>query len=305
MIFKIEPEHRPKPTESISDLVGFLNSSLKIDYMIAGGFPRDWYLDTPFNDIDIYLDISTTYIRDSKTLVKILKASRRFEVIREVPNRFIEAIFCDKAPFSKGRPKYRVQFILWHDIYSVAISSFDLEHCKFFIPIINQEPRGNFLYNNELISGEVYSYTKSLDALIDKQLVFSESALRGLEVIVRHSSVGISILEIFVKRILRFINRGFTPTAQVKDSLLEAFENYLTVYKVSDYPGLRSILLEEAEDYEDIAVNGSIYKESQVVRNLIMNLILIFPTEERARFLISPCTFLRETVTEILRDSKG
>lgn len=300
MLSKIEHAHRPKPLDPILDLVDFLNKTLKLDYMIAGGFPRDWYIETPFNDVDIYLDLSSTYIKDTKTLVKILRSTKRFEITKEISNRFVETIFCDSSPFTKGRPKHRVQFIMWYSTHHDAISNFDFEHCKFFIPIINQDPRSNF-FNKGLISGEVYTHPLAKDSLAKKELILTPSALQKLEKM-NSDGRGLSTLEIFIKRTLRFMSRGFLPTLETKNMLLEATENYFTAVPISDFSGLKSILLDEAEDYDDAIEGISIYKESEVARNLIANLLLICNVEDRARLLTSPCNFLRDNTLSILQD---
>ena len=281
------------PLDQISDLIKVLDSCLGQDYMIAGGFVRDWYQDEPFNDIDIYL-----FDESGHDLRKKLTSTGRF-AINKTNGNFVDTIFQDKTylPFTKGRPKYNVQFICWYAGIESALNSFDFEHCKFFIPMDLSELK-LINWSVGIIPRTPYAYSnKAIKALKKKELQPSTKTLSTLQSVASNEN-GLVILERYIKRTRKFMARGFSVPEGLKALLLSSTELFLKT-KVLDkkFSRRQSVFLEDA-DYDD---NGySKYSELYIARNLIKELILLYDEQERTIFLLSPAPIIRDVMKELI-----
>lgn len=282
------------PLDQISDLIEVLDQCLGQDYLIAGGFVRDWYQDEPFNDIDIYL------FRDTEVKEKLFK-TKRFS-FSKVADLFLDTVFHEQGSFfTKGRPKYNVQFISWYKGPKDVLDSFDFEHCKFFIPM-------NYLKAKHTTSDHFkafipripYAYDKAVETLKKKELRFSNNSKEKLLDINSHAH-GIAILEKHVKRTKKFKERGFLVPDEVKTILLNSTESFLKKNTPAKTGRSRSksILLEDA-DYAHAIGEGSKYTEAQIASNLIKELISLYDESERAIFFISPVPLIRDTAKEFM-----
>ena len=281
------------PLDQISDLIEVLDQCLGQDYLIAGGFVRDWYQDKPFNDVDIYL------FRDLEAKEKLLNTGR-FHFIK-ISDMFIDTVFHEKGPFlTRGRPRYNVQFISWYKDPQTALESFDFEHCKFFIPM-NYLKAQNTTSNHfkGFIPRIPYAYDKAVEMLNKKELCLSKESRKKLEEITSHSH-GLSILERHIKRTKKFVERGFFIPEELKSTLFSSTENFLKNKDLDKkYSGSKSILMEDI-DYEVALEGESRFSEVKIAENLIKELISIYDEAERAVFLLSPIPLIREAAKQAL-----
>jgi len=284
------------PLDQISDLIEVLDSCLGQDYLIAGGFVRDWYQDEPFNDIDIYLFGSDGY--DTKTK---LYSTGRFD-FNKVSDSFLDTVFREKGPFlTKGHPKYNVQFISWYKNTKQVLDSFDFEHCKFFIPM--DYKKAKYTTSTQFkgfVPRTPYAYNKAVETLKKKQLKLSTKSIDTLETIaIDKRDSGLAILEKYIKRTKKFKARGFLVTEELKATLLRSTELFLKASLLSNtFSSRKSVLLEDA-DYELGRTDKSEFSELRIARNLIKELILLHDETERAIFFVSPAPLVREVVKEM------
>ena len=288
------------PLEDISDLIEFLDSKFK-SYMIAGGFVRDWYQDKSFNDIDIY-------IFDVPSDVVVQNLSKNFEIIRR-GSHFIEAIFCENSLYTRGRPKYRVQFILWYPYLAKVVNSYDFEHCRFFIPIFSEEKEAVLV--SHLESKTPYAASQeAINALESKELILSSHALKQLEYLRSEDSFSLITLEMFVKRSRKFVGRDFTLVKHTKRTLIESvervFTDVLSFNLTTTSPAIfKSILLEDGDYIETRATETSAYSNLDISKNIIKELLLLLDSDEKSTLLFSPSRLVRETVEEALRQQSA
>lgn len=293
------------PLSQIYDLIQVLNPIIS-EYMIAGGFVRDWYQGTPFNDVDIYL-FNTTLDRIEDKLRK----TNRFEIIRSHPY-FIEAVFHENfisgidISSSKGPPKHTIQLISWHSSPDEAVASFDFEHCKFFVPIIQQPLHlySPFRRLGEVESESAYAHIGATEALTSKILKLSKHSLIQLEALSDGSKSAtdstLALFEKYIKRTKKFKTRGFIVPSEVLSILCSTADKFLTGMSNSKYPSERKSALLENIDYEHPGDEGaSQYSFNQIAVNLIRDLIMLHSEAERAIFLLSTSSLVRDVAKKI------
>ena len=285
------------PLDQISDLIEVLDSCLGQEYLIAGGFVRDWYQDEPFNDIDIYLFGSDEY--DTRTK---LHNTGRFD-FNKISDNFLDTVFREKGPFlTKGQPKYNVQFISWYKNTKQVLDAFDFEHCKFFVPMDYRKAKYTTSTQFKgFIPRVPYAYDRAVETLKKKRLELSSKSVSKLENITTESRhTGLAILEKYIKRTKKFKARGFLVTEELKATLLKSTELFLIAATdlSSKLSARKSALLEDV-DYELGRTDKSKYSELEIAKNLIKELISLYDEIERAIFFISPSPLIRIVAKEI------
>lgn len=317
-MLRLSIEDRGDPLLLIKDLLEVLEPLPQRDFMIAGGFVRDWYLGIPFNDVDIYLfdqrrtrPKGTSKEKNQNKFFDIISTLGRFDIIKS-NETFIDTYFRDKGTwYSKGKIKYRVQFILWNTSPQQVLDQYDFEHCKFFIPIMKG---GDLFPLPHKYSHAPLTYSSSVQSIEENRLIPSKFMIKTLEKIASHKIYQPSelhYLETVVRRCGKFVHRKMdlpdydisnvleTYIANLEQAELSIRPQPLSYAQFSDKSPVRSAILEDCEDYEFASTGlGSKYTIREIVENLISCWIEIQPPPDQARFLISPSELIRNVAQQ-------
>jgi len=298
---------------SLLDILDKLNQATpQYNYsaMIAGGFARDLYQSKPFNDIDVYVFSSNKGIPDD-TFREILLKTNRFEPIQgKCSDFFYTTIFCKEQDEQAAQPICRVQFINWYSSPKSALSKFDLEHCKFFIPIYNENTSSKFATPSHLKHGHLYAYPSAIKALESQELVFSSFTAQKLDEYTGHrffEEYALHVFEKIIYRVKKFKKRGMKLNSVNEANLTKLLESYLHTHasaiyaREKIYPDVKSVFLDRALEYIPNISSPSAFHLKEVVDNLIKEWIELLPYDARYALLLSESRLIRSVVEELLR----
>lgn len=288
-----------------------LSSSALIDcqnphMIIAGGFPRDLYQSKPFNDVDIYI-----YNIPFDLFIKILKKTNHFEFIEsKSTDNFCTTIFCEKTEEGPSKPLFRAQFIGWFKSARLTLDSFDLNHCKFFIPILPKTITFDCQFSLPLKHGCLYAFPEAISALKIQQIELSSLTKEVLTSISKsrwYSDDHLYEFEKIIRRIRRFKKRGMKLSQATEDFLIESFEEYFTTFSVEissrrlHSPNFKSPLLEDIiSDYYMIR-QRSVFTLDFIVKNMIKEWIHLLPPKFKLSLLLSEASLIRTVAEEMIK----
>lgn len=309
--------------EPIRDLVEYLKKHLPYQFVIAGGYPRDFLLGVEFNDIDVFLKPSSfvspsaTFSEQMEKIKKALSSTGFFDFFdRGTQNYFVEGVYYQNTSEERKIPKFRIQIISWHSNPLGAIRSFDFQHCQFMIPFMN--PNG---WEHLLQDGELYAYTSdALDSLKQRQLVLTSEYKEILSKDFHDLDDRIQRLERLFTRIKKFHKRGFFLNEENKISITKIVEDTLKGLeergrKISKYYSLdnhflhKSILLGEVSSAELYSIkseeqNPSLYTIEAVGKRLAKELVYSL-NQNPTLLLLFESQLIREAGREILEELKS
>lgn len=300
------------PLDQISDLVEVLDKTLKDDYMIAGGFVRDWYCQTEFNDIDIYLFPGNLNSPEADKYVENVRQQltslRNFRILNTSNKYFLDTQFCETTWYSK-KQKYNVQFIMWNESPKQVLEEYDLEHCRFFIPVKNLSENTKLPISADRIP--LVDNQKALTSITENRLILTDYTKNFLSSVSRgkhYSPKSVHRLECIVKRCGKFYhNRKMSLPKEY--NITQAIESYIAnisndpmisrIYK-ADSPyfstsPIQSAILEGADDYDFNARSESKYTIREILENLVYCWGSLLPEEELTQLLVSPSQIVRES----------
>lgn len=300
--------------DPIKELTELLKEHLPTRFVIAGGYPRDFLLQSPPNDIDIYLASGSIYKTVMAKALQALTLTGRFDFFptKGEMYTFVEGIFSEITEQEQKIPKYRIQLIAWYSNPMKAVREFDLEHCQFFIPFTN--PQG---YPGLLQDGDLYAYNQgALDSLTNRTLTLNEEWFRNVNDL--NPFEGIANLERIFKRIVKFQKRNFKLEDAEKFKLIKLIEKiFLKIERQQNYlksNGVKeeleeefftqSVLLGEVAQAEMYSLNGatkSLYRADVVCRRVAKELVFVLG-EHPTSLLFSGSELIREAGRELLEE---
>jgi hypothetical protein len=304
--------------QAVHNTIVSINKASAFEFVIAGGYVRDWHQGQPANDIDIYLynSILPTY---DDPLDYFLKENSSFnEDFKEaLCNRsFIKSFFTrqifrfdlkhssrtkhflDTIFTSGDHPPMRVQFILSpirgvvnrdsrYNSIDEILSSFDFTHCQFaFSPyqlkaFTTQEALSSLEANKLQLTTRMEN---DLNRLMDHK-IFTPTALFEIEN--------------FAKRVLKFTSRGM----KVPDiDLVGLIETYCSNVKMESLSPVMipSAMLGGFEHYDMISYSGlERFTQNDIIKNLTTQWLNTSSIEDVARCMTSPHGIIRSVAEEI------
>lgn len=314
-VMDVEPvptEGKPNILKPIQDLIDIVDSAVEYDWMIAGGFPRDWYQEKKFRDVDIYIFDHVTSNWDPVAFRKKLLDSGRFEFFERSVDRFFDGIFYDKTQFDKT-PRFQVQFLMWNTTPWEVLKGYDFDLSRFFIPfkkksIIPTDWGSSAELFDCIFEDRIpYATKEAIKSMDDQKITLTTKTtdmLHRNRKINGYHRAGTKIFELekLVKRLGKFKSRGMALPDYDLATYLDEFTQSLEgkSFLSSGESFFRSALLEGANEYVGGGRETSQYSPEEIVQNLIEQWILLLPEEEQLRFLTSPFFLTRQVAKKIL-----
>jgi hypothetical protein len=290
---------------AIDSALKSLSKMQQPSFVVAGGYVRDWYQNQTPNDIDVYIFGDKECFRPNqfnnesfaralcnKFLFRSLFARQtyRFEIERmSRTSHFIDTTYID------GNNNVRVQFILspirggvsnnsrYNSIEEV-LASFDFAHCQFaFSPY----------------DLKTYATPEALSSLETKTLQLSPRIANEMSRYMEHkifSPENLFEIENLVKRTIKFLSRGMKlPLELDVASIIDTYCCNVEIASLRDI-ALPSAMLGKHELYD---INQDRFLQSEIIKNLTKQWLLVAPLEDVARCMISPCKLIREVAEEL------
>jgi hypothetical protein len=269
-----------------------------MEMTICGGFARDQFQNTQFNDVDIWIQHSP--IPSLKQVIEKLKKSKRFIFSDRTNEHFVECFFCDDKKYQTGRPLYKIQLLTTTKDPLITIHNFDYVHCQFFIPIRSSLP---------LQLRHVYATEQAVQSIQTQQLKLTEVTTRELNKHIRYNNSWSSRFQIekYVGRASMFKSRGMEIEPATLQLLTAAVETQIGLYE--KYSGRffgkphASALLDPIIDYSS-KTEGSDYLEQEILLELARHMILLHDRINLAVFLVSPHHLIRDAAKQLYEEQK-
>lgn len=307
-LVKVSMENKPDILKPIQDLIDIVDPLLEYDWMIGGGFVRDWYQKKKFNDVDIYIFENHRNSFNVPKFKEQLTSTQRFQFLERSGDRFLDGIFYDRTQFSKT-PRFQVQFLMWHKSPWTVLNSYDFDLSKFFLPFKKKSVKRVYGQDVELFEHLEedripYATPKALMSIDDQKITFADKTIGVLNTLTQPedkrgigSTLHLLEFEKLIKRLGKFTSRGMSlPDYDLETALDEILKKF-SISKPQAY--FKSALMEDANEYEAVTAAAK-YSSDEILENAIKQYLLLLPEKQRYRFLTSSHPLARKVAKEIL-----